>query len=446
MPTITRYPTKPIECWNMMKDLRRAHFRHTWEAHSKGDVVILGIFEWFLCLFSGLGDFANPSYGPYHTVFMRNQAELIKNLEYTEQLGFTHDVCSAMRSHLGQIYRGLTTRSPLGDTVIPDFVFQPSLCHSVVKTGQLASEHLGIPYFDLEFSYKSTPQTKKYLIAQMQEAIEWMEQVTGRKYDDEKFIAALNNEWESMVLWARICEFQKAVPAPMDIRMMRSLRLPGVTLRHKKEAVIYFRTLYDEVQQRVKDGISAKGIETARLTYEGGTTHYNPSFFLRQPEKYGAVIVASQGAFTTMGVWQVHHEDGTWTAARTPKERGIEIRNREQGLESLAELYLDYYPILRWAGQGSHPQEFVKRVRDYSAVGAVFGLDRGCRALSAGEEEAKLAVQRAGIPVTMYEVCMCDPRDTDQQRIQDQMDAFFESLGLLKLELKPEKGPAEEVE
>lgn len=442
MPTATRYPTKRIDCWGQMKEIRRRHFRHTWEAREKGEVVILGVFEWFLCLFSGLGDFANPSYGPYYTVLMRNPDQLVKTMEFTESLGFTKDVCSSMRCHLGQLYSGLTTKSPLGGTMVPDFIFQPAICHSVVKTGQLASEYLGIPYFDLEFPFKDSPQTRRYLVAQMEEAIEWMGKVTGRRYDDEKFLHALECEWECMVLWARICELNKAVPAPLDMRMMWSLRLPIVTSRHRLMAVDFYRTLHDEVKERVRQGISANGRETARLTYEGGPPFYAVNIF-REPEPYGAVFVGGEAAFVTMAAWDMNEADGSWKPALTPAERGIEVRTRQQGMDSLAELYLKYYPMLRWLGLQNKPLEHVRRAQDWGAQGVVFHLDRGCRALSAGMEEAKLAVQRAGFPTVMYESSMCDPRDLDREKVRDLLESFFESLGLSRL--SPDEGCGPEV-
>ena len=169
-----------------------------------------------------------------------------------------------------------------------------------------------------------------------------------------------------------------------------------------------------------------------RLTYEGGPPFYAVNIF-REPEPYGAVFVGGETAFVTMAAWDINEEDGSWQPAHTPAERGIEIRTRQQGLESLAELYLKYYPMLRWLGLQNKPLEHVRRAQDWGARGVVFHLDRGCRALSAGMEEARLAVQRAGFPTVMYESSMCDPRDLDREKVRDLLESFFESLGLSRI-------------
>jgi len=415
-----------------MKELRRQHFRHTWEARERGELVLMGVFEWFLSLFAGFGDFANPSYGPYYTALMRTPEQLVTVLEATEARGLGRELCSSMRTHLGQLFTGMSIKSPKGGTYLPDVIVQPHLCHSVVKTGQIFSEHLGLPYCPLDFPWRDSPSTRKFLVGQFQETIEWMERTTGRKFDDERFLEALRNEWECTVLWARICELTKAVPAPLDFRQLWSLRLPLVTLRHKKEAVAFYRDLLAETRERVAAGISARGFEGARLLWEGGIPFYNPGI-VRLPERYGAITVGGQGPFCTMGTWKVL-EDGSWVPAQTPWERGMEVRNREEGLWALADLYLGHFPLMRWAGIDTKPREFVKMALDWRADGVVFAIDRGCKALSAGIEEARLAVQGAGIPTVLTELSMCDPRDLDLPRVADQVYAFLESLGLTPLE------------
>ena len=153
--------------------------------------------------------------------------------------------------------------------------------------------------------------------------------------------------------------------------------------------------------------------------------------------------MGGEAAFVTMTAWDMNEEDGSWKPAPTPAERGIEVRTRQQGLESLAELYLKYYPMLRWLGLQNKPLEHVRRAQDWGAKGVVFHMDRGCRALSAGMEEAKLAVQRAGFPTVMYESSMCDPRDLDREKVRDLMESFFESLGLSKIPPQGGMGPPE---
>jgi len=49
--------------------------------------------------------------------------------------------------------------------------------------------------------------------------------------------------------------------------------------------------------------------------------------------------------------------------------------------------------------------------------------------------ENKLALEKAGIPVMLYDMSPADPRYFDEARVIEQATAFFESLGMTKMEL-----------
>jgi len=427
-----RYETKLLDCWPQMKELRRGRFRHTWEAHDKGEVVIMGAMEWFLSLCAGLGDFANPSYGPYTTGILRDTREMTRCLESTESMGYRHEICAPMRCNLGQLFLGMVDRSPSGENFKPDIIFQPNLCFNMARTGQIYAEHFGIPYHVLDVPHMDTEQDREYLFSQMQEAIEWMQRITGREYDDQKLIEALYNEWDSMVIWARICLLNQAIPAPLNFRQLWSLRLPLRTWRHKKETLDFYKTLYDEVRDRVRNEISAQGMETARLLQEGLPPFYAHEL-LKLADKYGAVYVGGELPFVTMGAWEVL-EDGTWKSPPTLDERGKTIRSRDDALWALVDLYLTYNGTLNWPGYGGRVKDYIKRVKDWMADGVVFNLDPSCRVGNAGTEEAVLAVKEAGIPVCVYECEESDPRTYNKIQIERKLELFYtEVLGLEEL-------------
>lgn len=441
------YETRPIQCWAKMKELRRQHFFHTWRAHEEGDLVISGVVESFLGVLSGMGNFANPTYGPYFTRILREPQEALKYLEEVERRGYSNDICSSMRLHMGQVFMGLATKSPLGGTSVPDFVFQFNFCQEVAKMGQLMSEHLGIPFYLLDVPYTDTPENRAYLIANLQDAIEWMEKTTGRKFDDEKMIEATRNEWAVMRLWAQISELVKTVPAPLDGRHLWSLRLPSVTVRHHPEALAFYRELLDEVQERVQQGISARGIEGARILLEGGPPFLVPAqrLVLRYPEEYGASIIGGEGFFLTFAAWEIG-QDGSWEPIHTMEEHGIEMRTREEALNTQVELYLGHRTLVGNFDLAPRAAQMLKRAQDWKADGVIFHINRGCYGGAAALASEKLAVQGAGIPTTMFEASHADPRDTDIVQITERYDSFLESLGLHKLDIERSGGEDEVAE
>ena len=441
MKTVTRYPTAPIQVWQKMKELRRWHGKHAGDAKKRGDLVVQGVVEAYLALFSGFGDFANPTYGPYFTQLQRNEEQLQKVLEATERRGYSREICSSMRCHLGQLFTGIAAQTVKGEPAMPDVLFQFNNCHSMVKTGQLFSEELGVPYYVLDVPYKHGPAEVEYNVQCLFDAIEWMEKATARKFDDEKFLEGVNIEWEASALFSRVCELQKNIPAPFDMRQLWSLRLPLVTMRYRQECLEYTRELLAEAEERVEKGISARGFETARFTQEGIPPFYHIKV-LRYPAEYGAVFVGGEILFSSFGCWE-WDDDGHWKVPLTPRERGWKLKTREDGVRALVDLYLLHHPLHRFCHSEVRPKEFIARVRDWRCDGAVLHLDRGCKGYQTGMIEAKLAFHQAGIPCATYESSQADCRDFDQTQVYDGLDSFFESLGLRKLQLEGQKEETE---
>ncbi|MBN1376625.1 MAG: 2-hydroxyacyl-CoA dehydratase [Dehalococcoidia bacterium] len=429
--SVIKYKTKPVDCWDKMKELRRWHFKQTWEAQRSGGLVAMGIFEWFLALCAGFGEFCNPSYGPYFTRMMRDNQKAKECFELSESKGFDRSICASMRCHLGQLYMGLTQKSPDGKSFKPDFICQPAACYAMDKTGQIVGEHIGVQHISIDFPTKDNAHTRQYLADELTEAIVQIEKLTGKHFDDAKFIEAVHNEWESMVLWARIAELNKNIPAPLNYKQMQSLRIPIITMRHTRECVEFFRLLLDEVKDRVQQGISASGYETRRLLHMFMAPFYSLDV-LREPEKYGAVIIGGDGVFSTMAAWNIH-PDGTWEAAKTPKERGIVFNTRQDALESFVDLYIAHLPPSR-CGIFVNPAEINRMVHDWHADGVIFMLDKGCRTLSVGQEDQILSCKQSGIPTMAYDGSNADYRDLNNEVVQRQFEVFCqEILGLSKI-------------
>ena len=425
-----KYETKPVECWAKMKELRRWHFKHTWEVAARGGTVFIGMPEGIQGFLAGLGDYAYPSYGPYFTRMIRDPQQTIKVLEATEARGHTRDMCSVMKGYIGQLYLGMATRAPQGYTIKPAFVIQTLNCHTMAQTGQLYSEYLGIPYLAIDMPHKSSPETIEYGTAQLMEAIEWMEKITGKKYDDEKLIEGVKNEWKSAHLWASIQIMNQNIPAPYDLRMTWSLRMPLISMRERPEVVDYLKMLYDETKYRVNNQISARGMETMRLFFEGFPPYYYIQI-LKQPQEYGAIYIINENNLGH-GLWKIQ-SDGTYLVGETLEERGIPIRNREEAVRAEMALYFDRGRSGTWYFPPSRHIEVVKRAKDWKCQAGVIALDRGCHGYQVSIMERKMALQEAGFLVGTFEHSQADPREFSEAQTVDRMEAFFDSLGLKKL-------------
>jgi benzoyl-CoA reductase/2-hydroxyglutaryl-CoA dehydratase subunit BcrC/BadD/HgdB len=427
------------EVWTRMKELRRERYKLSFEAQTKGGLCVTGFAWGYLPLLAGFGNFGNPSPGTDFTRIAREGAGsegLVKFVNLAESRGLS-PVCGAIAAHLGQVYAGTSFGGSSGNKMMPDFVFAPSGCHAQYKGGQICADILGLPMLVIDAPPKNTANSRSYLFSQLADAIEWIEKRTKLEFNDERFIEATRNDIRSRVMWAKICEVMKAVPAPMSYRQAMSLRLPLITYAYSKGTADYMEMLYHEMQERVKNKISGAPFEKKRLAHEGLHPLYRPDL-LRWPEEYGAAF--NQGEFMmAFGTFRFT-ADGHRIAGQTLEERGIVLKNREDALCALVE---QRYPAeeegVDYDSQERRLLHFLQMVKDWHIDGIMMHLARRCAALCMGIYTRIGDIRQAGIPLATYEASEGDPKEWNEARVRDDFTRFFESLGLTKISSLDEK-------
>lgn len=430
------WPTRPLQSWQKCKELRLRHYKDVANAREQGKLLVTGGLSEVIILPAGLGDYVFFCGEPYGASISVDTDFSARCAEVAEAKGWARDLCSYYRDYMGSVY--LDRYLFGGPFPKPDFCLTLHNCDSHAKWYQQVSDYLGTPFFGVDLVNlapgRHVEERTEYIAGQLYDAIEWMEKVTKRRYDDEKLIEALHTECEMESLWAQVCILNQAIPAPLDHKSMWSLYLPVGILKWDPETLDFYRMLRDEVQDRVRDGIAALATERCRLLHDSQP----PWFFLRifrMMELYGAVCVGSQYCFGLVGFFTMG-TDGSWQAAKPPRELGVEFKSREDALRFLARKIV-HRPI----GDGVHSTVMAKRdqvmsmVRQWHASGMVIHLNRGCEGLAQLQLETRLALLQEGVPVMTYEGNMSDKREFDEAQVIDRLEAFMEGLGLSKLEI-----------
>jgi benzoyl-CoA reductase subunit B len=432
----TKYPTEPLKCWERAKKIRAEYYERFKKAKDEGGIRWVGGAWAFDAVPAGLGDDVfNMTGEPYGASVAWNKEFALQCQEAVEKAGWARDLCAYMRNYWGSIMLNKFVFG--GDFPKPDFIWQDHICCSHAKWYQVVSELEGdVPFFCVDVAVgpynELTEHRLEYVVNQLHDGIEWMEQVTGRKYDDNKLIEAVKNECRSTSLWAEICTLNKAVPAPLDEKTMYSLYVLGTLMKHSKIVVEFYEELRDEVKSRVERGIAAVGNEQCRVMSDTQP----PWAFLRifrYLEKYGCVSVGSLYTFGLIGMWEVK-EDGTWGPRTSPMERGVSINSRDDALRVLAEWNLSKPEWQHFYSPQLKSEMMIRIAREWKLNGVMLHYNRGCEGLSLGIAENRLALQRAGYPVMVFEGNMGDEREFDEARTVARIDTFMETLGMRKLE------------
>lgn len=425
------YPTEPLRCWPKAKELRDRYYRDYATAKERGGIRWAGSAWTLDAIPSGLGRDVYPLTGePYAAAIAHDRKFNLACQNATEAAGFARDLCAYMRSYWGSIYLDrYLDGSPFPK---PDFNFQTVICCSHAQWYQHAAQLEDTPARFIDVSvgpyHALTASRLQYVVDQGLESIPWLEQVTGRVFDDELFIEAVQNEMRSTALWAEICCLNQARPAPLDEKTMFSLYVMATLHKSSRWCAKFYEELRDEVADRVARGIAAVANERCRLISDTQP----PWAFLklyRYLEEFGAVSLGSLYTFGLEGIWETK-PDGRWGPRTTPMQQGVSITTREQAMR----LYCDWNlskPQWQHFYDPRLKTEMMKTiVKQWQVDGVLLHLNRGCEGLSLGIMENRLGLAAADIPVMSYEGNMGDEREFDDERTRSRIDSFMEILNL----------------
>ena len=429
---MAKYPTETLKCWKKAKELRDQYYLNYAKAHEKGGLRWSGSAASVDAIPAGLGSDVYSLTGEPYGASIATDHKLNKQCQdAAEAAGYSRDLCAYMRTYWGSII--LDKFAFGGPFPKPDFILQIQICCSHSKWYQVVQKLEGTPAFYIDMGVGTydggmDDSGLTYCYNQGMESIEWLEKVTGRKYDDELFIKAVKNEMRATSLWAEICVLNQAKPAPLDEKSMYSLYVLAALSKSSQWCADFYEEVLDEMKDRVARGIAAVANERCRVMSDTQPPWGFLKLF-RYLEEFGVVSVGSFYTFALMGNWEIK-PDGAWGPRTTPWEKGLEMNTREQAMK----YYMDWHlskPITRQFFDSSIKTDAMIRIaKQWDAAGVMLHLNRGCEGISLGAMENRLGLAAAGIPVMTYEGNMGDDREFDELRTRHRVDAFMETLGL----------------
>lgn len=443
---VKKYKGEPLQTWKWAKEMRVNYYQNYAQAHDKGGLCVTGSAWSFLPVVAGLGDDAYYlSEEPYGASTAFDIPFSTRCMEAAEAKGWAVDLCGYVRNYVGSVILGEYTFG--GPMPKPDLIYQTHVCCSHAKWNQLIEQYEGgdIPFFCTDCSigpYEVGPGKEplkehrlKYVVDQVLDSLEELDKLAqkkwGRRFDDEKFIDAVNNDCNATSLWAEICCLNQAIPAPIDAKSMYPYFNLAAINRHRKEVTDIYKTLRDELKDRIARGVAAIPNERFRIFEDAAPPWYFLDIY-RQWEEYGCACVGSHYIFGLVGIWE-EDEQGNRIPRKTPEQLGITMRTREDAVRVMVD-WLQSKPY--WKQEYSVAMKndiLLKYLKQWKADFAVLHYNRGCEMMSQSVPESRLALLDAGYPVFTYESDMADWRSFDEARIRARIDTFVEGLGLKKL-------------
>ncbi|MDI6879930.1 MAG: 2-hydroxyacyl-CoA dehydratase family protein [Desulfitobacteriaceae bacterium] len=331
-----------------------------------------------------------------------------KLCQAAEAAGYSQDLCSYARSHIGSILR--PDLAPMQGLPKPDLLVAcNNICGTVLKWYEALAHLLKVPLLVLDTPYlpgELTEHAHQYVLEQLQNMVGQLENLTGRKLDMQELKRQLARSAEMTKLWREIRELAQAHPSPLNGPDLFIQMAPIVAVRGSQEGIDYYRKLKAETEERVRRGEGAILEEKTRLVWDNIAIWPKLFNFTKMFTERGACFVTD----TYSGGWAAELASG-------------------DPLESLAatytKIFLNRSPEFR-------ARQMIELVEAYEADGFVMHSNRSCKPYSLVQEVIRRRVmEKTGVPGLMVEADMADPRAYAEESVRTRVEAFLETLQAL---------------
>jgi benzoyl-CoA reductase/2-hydroxyglutaryl-CoA dehydratase subunit BcrC/BadD/HgdB len=178
---------------------------------------------------------------------------------------------------------------------------------------------------------------------------------------------------------------------------------PIVSMRGAEHVIEFYQALYDEVRERVSQGIGAIRDERVRLLWDDIPPWFSIFKFFNGLAKRGVVFPAD-----------------TYTHAWSRTIEGEDL------IESAATTYSNVYLN---KGLQAKVDKMIELIKDYDLDGFIMFSVRSCKRYSLGQLVSKeLVTEATGVPGVVIEGDMVDSRLFNEPQIQARIDALLEML------------------
>lgn len=347
------------------------------------------------------------------TVYPENHAAAIgarkgaqEFIDCSESRGYSIDLCSYARVNIG--YMNIE-ESSAGNIPMPDLIFCcNNICNTVIKWYENIAKELNIPMilFDMPFNhtYEIQYDNIKYIRGQFDNAILQLEEITGKKFDYDRFKDIMEISSETSRWWKKAASLAAAKPSPLNGFDLFNYMAVIVCMRGKREGLELFRLWAEELQEKIYrgEGPWKDQSEKYRIMWDGIACWPYLSGTYKILKKNGINMVTS----TYPDSWNIVYESNDLDGMARAYSSNYVNRNLDYGVDNI-----------------------VKLVNDYSLDGVIFHSNRSCKLMDFRQFEIQRRIwQRVKVPSVIFDGDQTDPRAFSMAQYETRIQALLEMM------------------
>jgi len=212
-----------------------------------------------------------------HSAMLGTTRMAVDLIPKANAVGYSPDICSYLTADIGAFIEGVSplSRAFKGIEGVPKpdvLVFNTNQCRDVQDWFAWYGKKFNVPVVGVH-SYVGvkdvTPSHITSIARQMENIVEPLEKVAGRKLDMDEFKQAVKLSRECSDLWEKCLAAAAAKPSPISFFDSTTLMGPAVVGRGTQEAIDAYNILLEELEERVEEGVGTIDHEQHRIYWEG---------------------------------------------------------------------------------------------------------------------------------------------------------------------------------
>jgi bcr-type benzoyl-CoA reductase subunit B len=351
-------------------------------------------------------------YPENHGAMLGSTRSAMDYIPVANAIGYSPDICSYLTSDVGSYLKGETPLSrayPGIDSVPrPDVLaYNTNQCRDVREWFEYYGREFDVPVVGVNppgGMEEVLPHHIEDVVEQLKEMIPTLEEVSGQKFDIDKFRESVRLSRECSELWGYVLDLAKNVPSPWTFFDGTIHMGPAVCLRGSQRANDYYEILKAELEQRVAEGTAAVEGERFRIYWEGMPIWGKLRGLSEQFAELQSCVVVSTYC-------------NSWIFSAFDEARPF---------ESMAEAYTEIF-INR-----SEPtkEEYIERmVEEFQVDGIIFHDAKTCPNNSNSRYGMPQRLEeRLGIPTLTIDADLNDLRMYSEETTRTNIEAFVEQL------------------
>jgi benzoyl-CoA reductase/2-hydroxyglutaryl-CoA dehydratase subunit BcrC/BadD/HgdB len=284
-------------------------------------------------------------------------------------------------------------------------------CDNTLAQGNALADYYGVKAFILDSPYYENEDAYNYFAKQIKEGFKYLEEMTGKKLDIDRFREVMQRSQRTHELLWEINELKKKKPCPIPTgAVLRQLSVGMYMQTGSESLVAWLEKHLEDATERSRRGIGGENEEKIRTAWIYAWPSFDWAIYDWLGQKYGAIPVIFQASE------YFYRPKGTGDFDELCKSLAVRILSCPMGRSSRG--HLDYFV-----------RDAVYWCREWSVDAAIFAGHLQCKAnWSVAQITKETLMDELGVPLLSFVVDALDPRVTSTEQMLGYLEPFLEMV------------------